>query len=36
MTKPENPHTPDPDCEKCQEYGSACITHYMANGGYND
>jgi hypothetical protein len=34
--KKPNPYTPDPDCDKCQADEIACITHYMANGGWND
>ena len=36
MAKGTGPATPNPDCDKCKDDQSACITFYMAAGGYND
>jgi hypothetical protein len=36
MAKGTGPHTPNPECKDCQYKDSACISCYMAAGGYND
>jgi hypothetical protein len=34
--KPSGAFVPNPNCKKCVEDGVACISCYMAQGGYND
>ena len=34
--RPSGAHVPNPDCKKCMEDEIACISCYMAQGGYND
>ena len=34
--KPSGAWIPNPNCEQCLKDEVACITCYMAQGGYND
>jgi hypothetical protein len=36
MAKGTGPYTPNPECEKCKDEDSACISCYMLAGGWND